>query len=107
MHGQCEFRADPDDHIGKNEGTLIACGYDENDIVVLYMCPEGIDGRHMNVAFGYDDTFLQLYFSVRAHESASRCAGDISGLADDAWYAKPAGICNGYFDLGCGTKRAQ
>ena len=57
MHGEGIGWADPDYHIRKDEGAFIAGGDDKDNVIVLDMCPQCIDGGHMDMPFCDDHAF--------------------------------------------------
>ena len=53
----------------------------------------------MDMAFGYNDTFIQLEFPLWPDQSTSRGAFQITGLPDHAFNAQTSCICDRNFHL--------
>ena len=78
MHGKGIGRADPDYHVGKDQGTLLACGDDKDDILVFSVSPERVDRCHMDMAFGHNDSLVQFYFPLWPDQGAAGSSFQIS-----------------------------
>ena len=84
MHGKGKRRIDPDDHIGKDEGTFIAGRNDKDNIIIFDMCAYCIYRSHMDMSFCDNHSFFKLYFAAGSDEEAAWRIIQVSRLAYDA-----------------------
>src|SRR5699024_8238685 len=78
VHGQRVGRTDPDYYICKDQGTLIARGDHEDDVVILDVGAQRIHRSHVDMPFGDDDSTLQFHLSFRTDQKTARSALQIA-----------------------------
>ena len=80
MHGQRIIGTDPDNHVGVNQRTLETLHDDKDFIVVFDIHLNRLNGRHMDVAFGYDYAMIN---GERTIGTDQRAAGKVPAVSPD------------------------
>lgn len=107
MHGEVIIPVDSHNDICIDQSAAVAFGEDKDFVIIFDMKGKCVFRGHMDVAFGYNDSFGNFDVFARTGEDTAGGVFNISGLADNAGDTEFPDICQGKFYLGFFTKWSE